>query len=434
MTKQITVLTLAVLVGTCLAQAGTPLQTAAEESALNQVTAAWNGMILRDYSLSEKAVENMGLADKEQSADVRNQFPDVPFPEGAKAIYRPALERLVVLNTLENLQKLETVMTALEKPLSSDSDQIEITARFVEFSEGALEELGFNWADTLDGQAQALADEWSIGDGESLFADALRDSSSVFQQPGMLGAGEKRVAGDWTAARLSDHFDTTAGTLRLTGDIGSEIELLIRALDQTAGADVLSAPRVVTQAGKEAVIQVGQRHYFPDEFEVTGNEGNIIHVNYEGFEEALMGVELKVEPRLTENSLIELELNPVITELLGWRYYEVAPADSSYTYYQYRIGMTFEHDAIRARLPIFRQRKIETNVTIKDGSTIGMGGLIHEKTESFSDRVPVLGSIPLVGRLFRSEGERSVKRNLMIFVTAGRVDPNGRKTVQYAAE
>jgi general secretion pathway protein D len=62
-----------------------------------------------------------------------------------------------------------------------------------------------------------------------------------------------------------------------------------------------------------------------------------------------------------------------------------------------------------------------------------MGGLIYDKLETYKDKVPVLGSIPLIGRLFRSEGERSVKRNLMIFVTATQVDVNGRRSSDVAA-
>jgi len=67
-------------------------------------------------------------------------------------------------------------------------------------------------------------------------------------------------------------------------------------------------------------------------------------------------------------------------------------------------------------------------VTVADGSTVGMGGLIYDKLETFRDKVPVLGSIPFIGRLFRSEGEKSIKRNLMIFVTATQVDVDGRRS------
>jgi general secretion pathway protein D len=81
------------------------------------------------------------------------------------------------------------------------------------------------------------------------------------------------------------------------------------------------------------------------------------------------------------------------------------------------------------QLPYFRIREMTTKVTVADGSTVGMGGLIYDKIETYKDKVPVLGSIPLIGRLFRSEGEKTIKRNLMIFVTATEVDVNGRRAV-----
>jgi hypothetical protein len=88
---------------------------------------------------------------------------------------------------------------------------------------------------------------------------------------------------------------------------------------------------------------------------------------------------------------------------------------------------------VTGSLPVFRVRKIETSMTVADGNTVGMGGLIYDKLETYKDKVPVLGSIPLIGRLFRSEGERSVKRNLMIFVTATQVDVNGRRSSDVAS-
>jgi general secretion pathway protein D len=66
-------------------------------------------------------------------------------------------------------------------------------------------------------------------------------------------------------------------------------------------------------------------------------------------------------------------------------------------------------------------------VDVADGSTVGLGGLIYNRLETYKDKVPVLGSIPLVGRLFRSEGERNIKRNLMIFVSATQVSNGGQR-------
>jgi type II secretory pathway component HofQ len=84
--------------------------------------------------------------------------------------------------------------------------------------------------------------------------------------------------------------------------------------------------------------------------------------------------------------------------------------------------------SLHGKLPYFRIREIETEVTVHDGSTIGMGGLIYDKLETYRDKVPLLGSVPFLGRLFRSEGERSIKRNLIIFVTATQVDVNGQRS------
>ena len=75
--------------------------------------------------------------------------------------------------------------------------------------------------------------------------------------------------------------------------------------------------------------------------------------------------------------------------------------------------------------PIFSVRKVKTEVTIWDGATVVMGGLTREQAVKIEDKVPLLGDIPLVGRLFRSEGESTQKRNLLIFVSARLVDPGG---------
>jgi general secretion pathway protein D len=210
-------------------------------------------------------------------------------------------------------------------------------------------------------------------------------------------------------------------------------DVLISALDQSSGTDVLSAPRVVTWSDKKATIRAGQLHYFPDTYEVGGNEGTIVHVKYDGFAEKLLGVELDVTPK-TDGDQITLTLNPKVSELISWQTYRIAPANSAYSYYQLGINQQFEHDAITARLPVFKRREVKTQVTIADGATMGMGGLINERIEKFEDKVPFLGSLPLVGRLFRSEGERAVKRNLMIFVTAKKVEPNGRISTERSFE
>ena len=80
--------------------------------------------------------------------------------------------------------------------------------------------------------------------------------------------------------------------------------------------------------------------------------------------------------------------------------------------------------------PIFSVREITTEVTVFDGATVVMGGLTRDEVKTVNDKVPILGDIPGLGRLFRSEGETRQKRNLLIFVTANLVSPGGSPSRQ----
>ena len=401
----------------------------AEVSGMDAVTAAWNtDLVLRSYEISDSAIEKMQLEDVDSAMDITAKFPEVDFPKGASVVYQPRMEKVFARNTRENLTVLEEILDAMDVAnLSADVEQVEIETKFVEFSEGTLEELGFEWfvKNNQLGITQDVFVDTSVNNG--IFDDALRTVPYV--QPNSLGAGSfagsALSATGWNTYRFEDTFSSSADTLNLEHGGSTPLDIVISALDQSSGADVLSAPRVVTRSGEEAVIRVGEKHYYPEVYEPDASGGNIVHVVYDDWEEKLLGIELTVTPQV-DGSQIEMELAPTILELQGWQTYDVAPGNSSYTWYQYRIAQVYSHGDIQAQLPIFSKRSMETEVTIADGATIAMGGLINEKKESFEDKVPLLGSMPLVGRLFRSEGERAVKRNLMMFVTAKRVEPTGR--------
>jgi general secretion pathway protein D len=78
-------------------------------------------------------------------------------------------------------------------------------------------------------------------------------------------------------------------------------------------------------------------------------------------------------------------------------------------------------------LPKFTVRQVVTTVNIWDNQTVVLGGLISSSVKNETDKVPLLGDLPLVGRLFQSQSKTSVKKNLMIFVTAQIVDPAGNR-------
>ncbi len=77
-------------------------------------------------------------------------------------------------------------------------------------------------------------------------------------------------------------------------------------------------------------------------------------------------------------------------------------------------------------MPIFSTRRVNTALTIYDGYTVAIGGLLREDVQNVEDKVPILGDIPWVGRLFQTKAEQRIKSNLVIFVTAQIIDPTGR--------
>jgi type II secretory pathway component GspD/PulD (secretin) len=400
-----------------------------EVDAMKEVDAAWStDMVLRSYKLADGAAERMKLKTTSSSVDVGTLFPQVDFPEGSSAIYQPKHKSIFVRNTPDNLAVMETMMDTMGvlKESVARARQVEIEAKFVEVAEGTLEELGFQWNFADSTSVGVGGSDLTVDDGNGLFSDALRGSTSSstlpFSQANALGA----ASGAWSAFRIADTFNTTPSQLGLQYNGGTPFEMIISALDQSTGTDVLSAPRIVTRSGEEATLRVGELHSYPEVYESDTAAQSMLNVVYEDFEEKLLGVELTVIPKVKDDNTIMMHMNPRITELAGWQSYQLAPANSVYTYRQHYAGVEFTHDAVVARLPVFKKRAVETEVTMTDGGTIGMGGLINEKVESFEDKVPVLGSLPLVGRLFRNEGERAVKRNLLMFVTAKIVEPNGR--------
>jgi general secretion pathway protein D len=92
------------------------------------------------------------------------------------------------------------------------------------------------------------------------------------------------------------------------------------------------------------------------------------------------------------------------------------------------LGPTFTFQATPNFInqPVFSERSVETEVSIYDGQTVVLGGLMREDVQKVQDKVPILGDIPLAGRLFRTNADQHIKRNLLMFVTAQLLDPAGQ--------
>jgi general secretion pathway protein D len=227
--------------------------------------------------------------------------------------------------------------------------------------------------------------------------------------------------------------DITTNLLSTSGVIGQfDVSLLIRAISRMEGSDLLSAPRVTVMSGKSANIVVAQEFRYPERFSeptVSAPSGNggaasigVTSGVPEDFTTRNLGVELTVTPTVEPNEKINLNLNPRVTEFEGF-----------VSYGGPNIALAGNQQVIAPSgyfQPIFSTRSVETEVTVFDGATVVLGGLTREEVKQFKEKVPILGDIPFVGRLFRSEGETAQKMNLIIFVTANLVSPGGSPAKQ----
>jgi general secretion pathway protein D len=390
---------------------------AAQKDGLVEIAKAWDSsgeIISRSYTVSAEVGKLLMTRASGDGpvVDVSGFFDDIDFPRKTAADFSPELNNLFVRHTLENILSIEDVLADFQNARRNlMNHQVEIEAKFVEVSQKTLNELGFKW--DFKGKGTHTSDGTvANGSGDAILQNLF------FPAQDILNGGLRTAAGALGAGAVSD-------TLTITKSAGSfRWDLVINALEQAEDADVLSAPRIVTRDGSTATIQVGEEQMIPQAFEINSQD-IAPWVEHTDWDLALMGVQMEVTPELREGGLIDLEIIPKIKELVGFDSYTAVP---NYSATQGGVANV----SVTGTLPYFRIREMETRVTIADGSTVGMGGLIYDKLETYRDKVPVLGSIPMLGRLFRSEGEQSVKRNLMIFVTATQVDVHGRRASDLA--
>jgi general secretion pathway protein D len=229
----------------------------------------------------------------------------------------------------------------------------------------------------------------------------------------------------------------------------TQFQVVIRALNQKKGVDLMSAPKVTTKSGNKAVVKVVRNFPYPTEFNppepppadtgtgsssvvvVTGfiSQGLVTPSTPTAFETRDIGVTLEVEPVVgPDNYTIDLNLSPEVVEFEGFINYGSPILGPTLVFPATITTSTLTSNVINQ--PIFSTRKVTTSVSIWDGQTVALGGLIREDVQKVQDKVPLLGDIPLAGRLFRSDVDQKIKRNLIIFVTARLMDAEGRPVRQ----
>lgn len=324
--------------------------------------------------------------------------------------------------------------------------QVTIEAKFAEITQNDSKAIGFDWF-----LGNFVVNGGRIG-GQGGTAPSFEGAPSLANPEGVFPGS---TVGGTTLNPLGSDGRVTGGIRNQDGnqsDIPSvatitgiltdpQFRVVIKALEQRDGVDLLTAPRVTTLSGRQAQIQVVDARRIV--LGVGGAQGgaggiggagggiaqpagagNVIQNQNVGFqyETATLpfGPTLDVIPYVSSDDVsIQMSIIPAYTEFLGYD----DPGD--FVPVQAGAGVA----PVRAQLPLprIRIRQVTTSTIVWDGQTVVLGGLIAEDVKKIRDKVPVLGDIPFIGRLFTSESSLTAKKNLVIFVTPTIIDGAGRR-------
>ncbi len=273
----------------------------------------------------------------------------------------------------EVLQSLLQVV----KRLDIRRAQVLVEAIIVEMEDILGRDLGIEWL-FQNNRSGAFGSSIDLSDNNSKIGGIV---GSVADDDGAnipsVGGALTTIAGQsFGIGRIDDHIS---------------FSVLVNALQQDTDANILSTPNLLTMDNHEASITVGQNvPFITGSFSNTGNGSSIPSNPFQTIQRESVGINLKVTPHINEGDAVVLDIEQEVSSLTG-----AAASDI-----------------------ITNERKINTQVLVDDGQTVVLGGLIKDDVQESVQKVPLLGSIPLLGRLFRSTSTNVTKTNLLVFIRA----------------
>jgi len=376
----------------------------------------------------------------------------VEFPTGASANYLSAGSKLVVRNTRDNIDLIDALVDAA---MGVAPSQVEIQTKFLEINQNNLQTLGFDW----------LLGPFSIGGG--LYGSGGGSpgvgNNYPFGNPmaggypmssvGSTRTGDQAIQGNSIDALLNTPLgvgssDVSAaapapGVFSIAGVFSDpQFQLVIRALNQKKGVDVMSAPKVTTKSGVKATVKIVNEFIYPKQYDppqipqstvptqgtvvASGSQQPIVTPAFpRDFTKEDLGVTLEAKPTIgPDGYTIDMELNPRVVDFDGFINYGSPITTIGYSTLGVPQSQLLTTNPIKQ--PVFTVREVNTFVTVWDGQTIALGGLIRDDVQKIQDKVPFLGDVPLAGRLFRSDTDQKIKKNLIIFVTPRILDAEGQ--------
>jgi type IV pilus assembly protein PilQ len=275
--------------------------------------------------------------------------------------------QLVVVATEKEFEAVDKMVASLDTP----TKQVLIEARLLETSMNPSTVKGLDWTGTL--QAQHLAF------GNNLQSKPVTSGESANQPLSSL----------WPKMM----FDTAKGFNPATAFLDADgLNAVFSFINQNSEARVISAPRTVTLDNEPATLSVTRATPIINVTAGTANTTGGSQITYTN-----LGIILHVTPRISANNFVNLSVQPEVSRVFD-------------TVTKVVNGSTSQADE-------YDIRKIDTQVMIPSGHTLVLGGLVQDDTRTSNTKVPLMGDIPGLGHLFRSDSKSRQKNNLLVFIT-----------------
>lgn len=300
--------------------------------------------------------------------------------------------------TKSNLKAIRAFLDTIDKP----TRQVMIEARLVEVNANPTQAYGLNWGGVVGSAASPKVFKYG-GAQVSAQQTQVVTNPTTGQVSTVQVPAQNTVNLNNGAASLNDfifnpnpstalqNLAPFAGQLAILS--APQMSLTLRLLNEDADAEFLANPRIVTANSQEANIRITRNQPIP-KLDFNAQTATAV---FSGFDDKMFGSTLKVTPIINKDNFVTMNVKPEISNKVG--------------------DQTFNFQGANVSSPIIDTRALESNVLIKSGDTLAIGGLLQDESTKQKSKVPVMGDIPILGYIFQEHINARTKRNLLVFVT-----------------
>ena len=285
-----------------------------------------------------------------------------------------------------NMANLALFFDSIDRP----TQQVMIEARLVEVSANPKQSYGINWAGALGGASNGQTVKLA-GSGALVTNGITSFDASTGVSKGIVGQNGTTLSDFLLGGQSGSFASTVAGQFAILSV--PQMSATLRLMNEDSDAEFLANPRIVTANNLKAEIKITTKQPVP---KLKFNE-QTASSTFDSFEDKEYGNTLSVTPTINKDNFVTMFVKPEISNKVR---------DAVFT-----ISNT------TVTSPVIDTRSLESNVLIKSGDTLAIGGLLQDESLKQRAKVPVLGDIPVLGYLFQEHVNARTKRNLLVFIT-----------------